>query len=74
MIENARRKKAEEAMLANYLENGGMKAKDNYPKGTYFILHDVCYQALQSIPKGTEVKPGINAAERNLNELMNGGN
>ena len=50
-----------------------MSAKDNYPKGCYFIMHDVLYQALRSIPKGTEVKPNENCIAKPLNEL-NGGN
>ena len=72
MIENARRKKAEEAMLADFIERGGMTAQDNISKGSYFILHDVCYQALRAIPKGTEVKPGTNCAKRDLNEMIGG--
>ena len=62
----------------NRLINGAemandMTARDNYPKGSYFIMHDVLYLAIQAIPKGTEVKPGKNCVIKSLNEL-NGGN
>ena len=50
-----------------------MRAKEDIPKGNYFILHDVLYQALRAIPKGSLVKPNENCVAKSLNEL-NGGN
>ena len=46
-----------------------MTAKQNYPKGTYFVLHDVVYQAVRAIEKGTEVKPGYNCIMKSLEDL-----
>ena len=47
-----------------------MAAKDNYPKGSYFVLHDVVYQATRAIAKGTEVKPGYNCVKKSLEDLV----
>lgn len=49
-----------------------MTVRDNINKGGYFILHDVLYQAIQALPKGTEARPGKNCVAKSLNEL--GGN
>ena len=49
-----------------------MTARENYPKSSYFIMHDTLYQAIRAIPKGTQVKPGENCIAKSLNEL--GGN
>ena len=49
-----------------------MTARDNITKGGYFILHDVAYQAVAAIVKGTEVVPGKNCVAVNLNDIMGG--
>ena len=46
--------------------------KDNIPKGGLFIANDVLYQATQALPKGTEIKPGVNCTIKSLEEI--GGN
>ena len=51
------------------LELTSMEAKENYSKGTYFVMHDVIYQATRPIVKGTEVKPGYNCAKKSLGDL-----
>lgn len=55
-----------------YEERNGNTAKADIGKGQYFILHDVCYQAVRVILKGTEIKPNDNCVVKSLNEL--GGN
>ena len=47
-----------------------MTAKDNYAKGSYFVLHDEVYQATRAIAKGTEIKPGYNCVKKSLNEAI----
>ena len=49
-----------------------MTSKNNVAKGGYFILHDVCYQAIRAIPKGTEVVPGVNCIQKDINEMIGG--
>lgn len=46
-----------------------MTAKENYSKGTFFIMHDTVYMATRAIVKGTEVKPGYNCATKSLEDL-----
>ena len=46
-----------------------MTAKDNYTKGSYFVLHDIVYQATRAIVKGSEVKPGYNCIQKSLGDL-----
>lgn len=53
-------------------EKTDMTAMDNIGKGKYFILHDICYLALQAIVKGTEVVPGKNCIKKDLSEMMGG--
>lgn len=55
-----------------YEERNGNTAKADISNGQYFILHDVCYQAVRAIPKGSEIKPNDNCVTKPLNEL--GGN
>ena len=50
-----------------------MTVKNDVPKGGYFILHDMLYQALRAIPAGGKAKPQENCIVKSLNEL-NGGN
>lgn len=56
------------------LENAqkDMTVRNDVQKNGYFILHDVCYQALRAIPEGAEAVPGRNCVEVNLNEIMGG--
>lgn len=56
-------------MREKILELTSMEAKENYAKGTYFVMHDVIYQATRPIVKGTEVKPGYNCAKKSLGDL-----
>lgn len=56
-------------MRAKILELTSMEAKENYSKGTYFVMHDVIYQATRPIVKGTDVKPGYNCAKKSLGDL-----
>lgn len=46
-----------------------MTVRDNVPKGGYFILHDVLYQALRAIPIGSTAEPGNNCVAKSLTEL-----
>lgn len=64
----------EEEGRVNRMESNqtNMTAKMDTSKGQYFILHDVLYQAIRAIPKGSEVKPNDNCVIKQLNEL--GGN
>ena len=64
----------EEEGRVNRMESNqtNMTAKMDTSKGQYFILHDVLYQAIRAIPKGSEVKPNDNCVVKSLNEL--GGN
>ena len=48
-------------------QQNDMTVKENVPKGGYFILHDVMYQAIQALPKGAEAKPGKNCFVTSLN-------
>ena len=50
-----------------------MTVNADVPKGGFFILHDVLYQALRAIPSGSKAKPQENCVAKSLNEL-NGGN
>ena len=56
-------------MRAAIAELQSMKAKENYAKGAFFVLHDVIYQATRAIVKGTEVKPGVNCVQKSLGDL-----
>ena len=48
-----------------------MKAKDNYPQGSYFVLHDEVYRATDPISKGSEIRPGYNCEKKSLDEFLN---
>lgn len=56
-------------MREKIAELTSMTAKENYSKGTYFVLHDVVYLATRPIVKGTEVKPGINCIKKSYADL-----
>lgn len=56
-------------MREKILELTSMKAKDNYAKGTTFVMHDAIYQATRGIEKGAEVKPGYNCVQKSLGDL-----
>lgn len=46
-----------------------MIAKENIPKGKFFILHDDIYLATSPIVKGTEIKPGYNCKKKSLDAI-----
>lgn len=54
------------------MERNDMRVRDDVGKDKFFILHDVCYQALRAIPEGAEAKPGSNCVEVNLNDIVGG--
>ena len=56
-------------MREKILELTSMEAKENYAKGSIFVLHDVVYQATRGIEKGAEVKPGYNCIQKSLADL-----
>lgn len=56
-------------MRAAIAELTSMEAKDNYAKGSFFVLHDVVYQATEPILKGKEIKPGRNCIKKSLEDL-----
>lgn len=53
-------------------EQNNMVVKTDIGKGRYFVLHDVCYQALRAIPKGAEAKPGSNCIAVDINDVLGG--
>ena len=59
--------------IAQSEEARSMNARENIPKGNYFIHHDTLYIAISPIAKGMEIKPGINCVAKSINDL-NGGN
>lgn len=46
-----------------------MTAKDNYPQGSYFVLHDEVYRATDPISKGSEIRPGYNCEKKSLDDF-----
>lgn len=54
------------------MERNDMRVRDNVAENQYFILHDICYQAMRAIPEGAEAKPGVNCVTVNLNDIMGG--
>lgn len=57
-------------MREKIAELTSMTAKDNYAKGSYFVLRDEVYQATRAIAKSTEIKPGYNCVKKSLNEAI----
>lgn len=49
-----------------------MTAKDNIPKGSYFVLHDEVYLAWYAIEKGAEIRPGRNCIKKSLDDIKEG--
>ena len=47
-----------------------MAAKEDIPKGSYFVLHDEVYLAVKSIEKGSEIRPFYNAEKKTLDDLI----
>lgn len=64
------RKMTVQEMREKIAELTSMTAKDNYAKGSYFVLHDEVYQATKAITKGSEIKPGYNCVKKSLNEAI----
>ena len=64
------RKMTVQEMREIIAELTSMTAKDNYAKGSYFVLHDEVYQATRAVAKGTEIKPGYNCVKKSLNEAI----
>ena len=58
-------------MREKIAELTSMTAKDNYPQGSYFVLHDEIYQAAYPIVKGSEIRPGYNCEKKTLDEFLN---
>ena len=52
-------------------QTSSMTAKDNYPQGSYFVLHDEVYRATDPISKGSEIRPGYNCEKKSLDEFLN---
>ena len=53
-------------------EQNNMAVRNDIEKGRYFVLHDICYQALRAIPKGAEAKPGSNCIAVDINDILGG--
>ena len=47
-----------------------MTAKDNFPQGGFFVLHDVIYRATDPISRGSTIRPGYNCETITLTELI----
>lgn len=47
-----------------------MTAKDDFPQGGYFVLHDEIYRAAYPISKGSVIRPGYNCERITLTELI----
>ena len=57
-------------MRAAIAELTSMTAKEDIPKGSYFVLHDEVYLAVKSIEKGSEIRPFYNAEKKTLDDLI----
>lgn len=58
-------------MREKIAELTSMTAKDNYPQGSYFVLHDEVYRATDPITKGSKIRPGYNCEKKTLDEFLN---
>lgn len=59
-------------MREKIAELTGFTAKDNISKGSYFVLHDEVYLAVDPIVKGTEIRPGRNCVKKTLDDIKEG--
>lgn len=57
-------------MREKILELTSMTAKEDIPEGSYFVLHDEVYLAIDAIEKGSEVRPFYNAEKKSLDDLI----